>query len=150
MSEPRFRVDSIDHVELYVPDQRRAAAWYGEVLGLRVVEEFEHWAAGGPLMVATASGSTMLALFAGQPGHRHGLTPDFRRVAFRVGAEAFVDFMERLPEMELEAEDGAHLTAADVVDHGASLSAYFEDPWGHLLELTTYEPDRVRELQAGR
>ena len=38
-----FQVRQIDHVELFVPDQREAAAWYARVFGLRVLDEFEHW-----------------------------------------------------------------------------------------------------------
>lgn len=148
MGQGRFRVRSIDHVELYVPDQRQAAAWYREVFGLEVVERFQHWAADGPLMIATPEGPTMLALFAGEPGHRHGPSPDFRRVAFRVDAEGFVTFLARLPELELPADDGALLTPEDVIDHGESLSLYFEDPWGHPFEITTYDPERVRELSS--
>lgn len=150
MSEPSFRVQRIDHVELFVPDQRQAARWYRDVLGLEIIEELAHWAADGPLMVATAEGPTMLALFAGEPGHGHGLSPDFRRVAFRTDAEGFVAFLDRLPGLELEAADGAFLSAGDVVDHGASLSLYFDDPWGHAFELTTYETERVRELRGAQ
>lgn len=29
-----FRVEQIDHVELFVPDRREAAAWYGRTFGL--------------------------------------------------------------------------------------------------------------------
>lgn len=139
-----FRVDRIDHVELWVPDQDEAAAWYEKVLGLEVVPELEEWAEGGPLMIATAEGPTMLALFQGQPGRRRGHTPDFRRVAFRVAGEAFSRFLERLEALDLEAEDGERLDSEDVVDHGQSLSIYFRDPWGHRFEVTTYEPEVVR------
>ena len=34
----RFRVDQIDHVEVFVPDRREAARWYAETLGLEEVE----------------------------------------------------------------------------------------------------------------
>ncbi len=72
----------------------------------------------------------------------------FRRVAFRVDGPGFVDFLERLGDLGLERQGGELLTAAHTVDHGAALSIYFVDPWGHRFEITTYEPDRVRELRA--
>ncbi len=32
-----------------------------------------------------------------------------------------------------------------VCDHGKAISVYFYDPWGNALEVTTYEPEVVRE-----
>ena len=60
-----FRVDQVDHVELFVPDRKEAARWYGRVLGLVVVPEYESWAQDvqGPLMISSDGGSTKLALF---------------------------------------------------------------------------------------
>ena len=57
---PGFRVDQIDHVELFVPDRDEAAAWYRDVLGLEVVAAFAHWAddPAGPLMISPDGGST--------------------------------------------------------------------------------------------
>ena len=60
-----FKVQQIDHVELFVPDQRIAAAWYARVFGMRVLTELEHWADGGPLIIATPKAQTKLALFEG-------------------------------------------------------------------------------------
>lgn len=34
-----FRVEQIDHVELYVPDRYQAADWYHSVLGLEIVTD---------------------------------------------------------------------------------------------------------------
>lgn len=148
MSQP-FRVLQIDHVELWVPDQREAAEWYARVFGLEPVEEFEHWADGGPLMLATAEARTMLALFAGSPETRTPRrTADFRRVAFRVDGEGFVRFLERVPRLKLETEGGDTLDPDDFVDHDGSLSIYFRDPWGHAFEVTTYEVLEVRTLLA--
>ena len=33
-----------------------------------------------------------------------------------------------------------------VRDHGQAFSIYFDDPWGHHLELTTYDADEVRGM----
>lgn len=140
-----FAVDQIDHVELFVPDQRAAADWYEEVFGLRTVPEFEHWADGGPLMLTTPSAGTKLALFAGTPADSPARAA-FRRVAFRVDAAGFVAFLDRLDALELETEGGRRLGRDDRVDHGAAWSIYFVDPWGHRFEITTYEVGRAGEL----
>lgn len=138
MTETSFRVQGIDHVEFFVPDQYEAAAWYQRVLGLEILPDYEHWAADGPLMISSDGGRTMLALFQGEP-KRERPTAGFHRVAFRVDAAGFLDFLSRLDELALANRDGGRLRADEVVDHDKSWSIYFVDPYGHLLEVTTYE-----------
>ena len=134
-----FKVLQIDHVELFVPDRYEAAKWYDRVLGLQIVPECEPWASdGGPLMISSDSGSTKLALFEGQPA-ASGPTAAFRRVAFRVTAAGFAEFLERNPEM---------VTKTSVVDHQQAYSVYFNDPYGHQLEVTTYDYDSTSMLLA--
>jgi len=127
---------TLDHVELFVPDRQAAAAWYADVLGCEPVAGTESWAAdsAGPLMISPDGGRTKLALFAGEPlGARR--PAGYQRVAFRVSATEFLAFMARLPSLGGETR---------VVDHGAAWSAYFTDPDGHPLEVTTYEVEPVR------
>ncbi len=140
--QPAFRVQQIDHVELFVPDQYQAAAWYAEIFGLEILKAYEHWADGGPLMISSNGGGTMLALFKGQPpGERS--TVGYRRVAFRVDAQGFLAFLGRLAEHPVY-QAGRALTRGDVVDHGLSYSIYFNDPWGHPYEVTTYEVEGLQ------
>jgi len=138
-----FKVLQIDHVELFVPDQYDAARWYERVLGLQIVPAAEHWATeGGPLMISSDGGSTMLALFKGEPTPSPQ-TAAFRRVAFRVKGAGFIEFLGRLADVPLADADGHTLTPRAVVDHQQSHSIYFTDPYGHLLEVTTYDYDEV-------
>jgi catechol 2,3-dioxygenase-like lactoylglutathione lyase family enzyme len=134
-----FKVLQIDHVELFVPDRYAAARWYERVLGLRIVPECEAWAAGGgPLMISSDSGSTKLALFEGKP-EAAPQAAAFRRVAFRVRAVGFSEFIGRLPELALLDSRNRAVTRASVVDHQQAYSIYFTDPWTHQLEVTTYD-----------
>lgn len=136
--KPRF---TIDHIELYVPDRRQAASWYAKVLGCELVAGTEAWAAisSGPLMISPDGGRTKLALFTGEPqGSRR--TAGFHRVAFRVSASTFLAFTARLADLEIM--EGRE--AARMVDHGGAFSIYFTDPYGHRLEVTTYEVEPVR------
>jgi catechol 2,3-dioxygenase-like lactoylglutathione lyase family enzyme len=142
MSSPNnltFKVLQIDHVELFVPDRYEAARWYERVLGLRVVPECEVWAVGGgPLMISSDAGSTKLALFEGQPVAAPQ-TAAFRRVAFRATAKGFAEFLQRLQELALVDGQQRPVTPASVVDHQQAYSIYFSDPYGHQLEVTTYD-----------
>ena len=145
-----FKVLQIDHVELFVPDRYEAARWYERVLGLRIVPECEPWAVdGGPLMISSDEGSTKLALFEGQPVPSPQ-TAAFRRVAFRVTAQGFAEFLRRLPELAL-TDSGHHaVTPGSVVDHQQAYSIYFSDPYGHQLEVTTYDYDETSAQLADR
>ena len=139
----------IDHVELFVPDRREAAKWYQRALGLEVVPEYEHWASDprGPLMISSDGGDTKLALFEGTPqGSRE--TAGFHLVAFRMDAENFLGFLDRLSSLELMNHRGQRVTGAMVSDHTAAWSVYFNDPYGHRLEVTTYEYDQVKARKA--
>ena len=141
------RVDQIDHVELFVPDRYQAAQWYLRVLGLKVVPEFEHWADDpeGPLMISSDGGSTKLALFQGVPqGSR--ATAGFHLVAFRVSAVDFRSFLDKLPDLDLTNHRGHPVTQDSAVDHAGAYSIYFCDPFGHRLELTTYQYEQAKAV----
>jgi catechol 2,3-dioxygenase-like lactoylglutathione lyase family enzyme len=141
-AEPRC---TLDHVELFVPDRPAAAAWYARVLGCQAVPGTEAWAADpqGPLMISPDAGCTKLALFTGEPqGGR--ATAGFHRVAFRTDGSAFLDFARRVQDLGLADAGGP----VRVVDHGQAWSVYFADPYGHRLELTTYDAAEVRAARA--
>lgn len=145
-----FKVLQIDHVELFVPERYEAARWYEHVLGLQIVPECEPWAVeGGPLMISSDEGSTKLALFEGQPAPSSH-TSAFRRVAFRVTGNGFAEFLGRLPELSLTDSRRQPVSADSVVDHRQAYSIYFDDPYGHQLEVTTYDYDQVSALLASR
>lgn len=146
----RFRVERLDHVELFVLDRYAAAKWYERVLGLTICAQHQHWAEDpkGPLMLHAEGGdSAMLALFEGRPQEGRE-TAGFHRAAFSVDAAGFLQFLERLHSLQLTDHDGTPVTAADVSDHGAARSIYFCDPHGHRLELTTYDVDALVLLQS--
>jgi catechol 2,3-dioxygenase-like lactoylglutathione lyase family enzyme len=139
----------IDHVEMFVPDRYEAARWYEQVLGLTIVPDYEEWAANprGPLMISNDGGRTKLALFAGEPqGPRP--TSGFHLVAFRVDADGFIMFLARLNMLELKDHREQPVSAGAVVDHRKSYSIYFSDPYGHRLEVTTYEYEATRAALA--
>jgi len=145
-SESRFRVQQIDHVEVYVPSRREAARWYRETLGLEILASYEHLAEhqGGPLMISSDDGSTKIALFTGKPRGRRS-TAGWYRLAFRVDAKGFRTFLLHATRQGLQDSEGSPLGKASVKDHGQAFSVYFSDPWGHRLEITCYEADDLRQ-----
>lgn len=148
MTQSKFRVKQIDHVELFVPDRYEAAKWYEQVLGLEIVPDYEHWAtAEGPLMISSDGGQTMLALFEGEPrGSRP--TAGHHRVAFRVDGPEFLEFLGRLADRPVFNEQGQPVHTLRVVDHDQSFSVYFCDPYGHRYEVTTYDYGYVSDQLA--
>ena len=140
-----FRVDQIDHIELAVQSRNLAAEWYGRVLGLERVAKFEFWSddPNGPLMIATPSGGTKIALFRGEPqGSRRGI--GYHLLAFRTTAENFLLFLSLLDSLELFDRHGNRVDRNSVSDHTLAFSIYFCDPWQNEIELTTYDHETVR------
>ena len=144
MQTKKFRVGQIDHVEVFVPDRHEAAKWYEQILGLEVVKAYEDWAsaAGGPLMISSDRGATMLALFEGKPSGNREST-GHHRVAFRVDGAAFLEFLKRLKRSTIFDARSRRVTAQQVVDHGKSYSIYFCDPYGNRTEVTTYDYEEI-------
>lgn len=144
-NEP-FRVESLDHVELLVPDRYEAAAWYEKVFGLEIVAKFEVWCEphGGPLMISSDEGRTMVALFRGVP--QEGIDEAGPRlIAFRVSGEQFLAFIDRAPTLDLSPHPSLTLTRDNICNHDHSFSVYLTDPWGNRFEVTTYELKVVRD-----
>ncbi|REJ77684.1 MAG: hypothetical protein DWQ47_15040 [Acidobacteria bacterium] len=132
----------IDHVHVYVKDQREAAKWYSTVLGLEVEADLEHWAAdGGPLMVSGDGGHSGIALFA-RPNEK---SSNQSTVAFGMAGDDFARFVSSLADMDLVDRNGQVLSKDSVVDHDSSWSVYFPDPYGNPVEVTTYDYDSVKE-----
>jgi catechol 2,3-dioxygenase-like lactoylglutathione lyase family enzyme len=141
-----FRVQQIDHVELFVPDFDAALEWYRDVLGLTAVEKARAWAeAGEPHMISSDDGATMLALFHGEgPGERE--ITGHNRVAFRVDASGFLAFLDHIEGRHVPNRQGRRLTRDEVVDHDLAWSIYFCDPWGNRYEVTSYDYDDLARL----
>ena len=131
----------IDHIELFVPDRYKAAEWYSEVLNFKIIKEFTGWAdERGPLMISNDNGNTKIALFEGEPQGK-GDVKGFIRLAFRVDAVEFKDFINSSNHWR-----ETPLTEEEIKDHHKAISAYFSDPYGNLLEITTYDYDAAKKL----
>jgi len=131
----------IDHIELFVPDRYKAAEWYGQVLNFKIMEEHSSWAnEGGPLMISNDGGNLKIALFEGKPQGKD-IVKGFIRLAFRMDAVEFKDFIESSGNWR-----DTPLTNDEIKDHKKAMSVYFSDPYGNLLELTTYDYDDAKKI----
>ncbi len=128
-----MKLCGLDHVAIAVDDVQRSAAWYMDVLGFERMHEGE-W---GGIPTFVGIGETGLALFPRQ--RKAGPDQGILHVAFRATAAMF---------LSAQAELKSRGISFHFDDHGSSHSIYFRDPDGHKLELTTYELEQLREVQA--
>ena len=105
--------------------------WYGNVLGLTRVKEFERWATkDGPLFLSNAERNVNIALFE-RPAQLNRST-----VAFRVSGQDFLLWRKHLGEILGDIRD---------VDHDGSWSLYFSDPDGNPFEITSYDYEWLKQ-----
>ena len=114
------QVIGVRHVGLSARDPAALAEFYRDVLGLQVVPT-DTAALGATAFLSShpAEGSLVLALFA---------NPAFQHTAFAVRSLAD---LRALHQRVL----GRGVPVKMALNHGVSLSFYFEDPEGHLLEV---------------
>lgn len=125
------KLSGIDHVHVYVDNWNDAEEWYEKVLGFRRVEALMAWAVkNGPLTLENPEGNIHLALFE-RENH-----PDTSAIAFGASGEEFLAW-----KAHLEAQ-GLKLRLAD---HKMAYSLYFNDPYGNMHEITTYDRDHVAD-----
>ena len=65
------------------------------------------------------------------------------RMAFRTTGEKFMDFLNRVDDIDLFFIK-EKVIKEQVVDHDLSYSIYFDDPDGNKLELTCYDHDYLK------
>ena len=64
---------------------------------------------------------------------------------FRVSAQNFQRLVNRLETHPIYDESGKVLSKNSVMNHGIAYSLYFCDPYGHKLEISTYDYDKYPE-----
>ena len=119
-------IEGIDHVAMSVRDVEKAADWYIDVLGFKRLHE-GMWN-GVPIFIGR--GTTAIALFPAKSDEaaRGGIR--MLHLAFRANRKSFIAAQEELKARSVNFQ---------FEDHEISHSIYFNDPDGHVLEITTYE-----------
>jgi len=125
-----FDLQQIDHVAILVKDIEASCEWYKNVLGL------EHYYKGKwdgvPTMIG--KGNSCIALFKTSSDKPNPLpdnnTIKMLHLAFRCNMENFIKAQDELNEKKI---------TFSFQDHEIAQSIYFNDPDGHIIEITTYE-----------
>jgi catechol 2,3-dioxygenase-like lactoylglutathione lyase family enzyme len=126
----------IDHIHLCVLDAVEAIAWYQRVLGLhpdpryRQHQDEPH----AFTMLANPSGTVRFAVSQSEaPGCLPGA------VAFVVGGQDFLDWIDRLAGERVTSRDGATVARDSVRDHHFFCTISFVDPFGNPFEIVSYD-----------
>jgi len=125
---------SLDHVALPVDDADAARRFYGEVLGLTLVDALsgDDWEGCAWLMMifADAEGRQLaLCAYRGYRRRKERAPTDARHYALATAtARELTTWMRRLRDAGVEFREE---------DHGSQRSVYFADPSGNILEITT-------------
>lgn len=129
---------ALDHVALPMHDPERTREFYGNVLGLTLVDALsgDDWGGRKWLMLIFADAFKHQVALCAFDGPRTPLDADWptdtRHYAFSAGdRKALEGWKARLNE---------HRVAWREEDHGAQQSIYFNDPSGSVLEITTGAP----------
>jgi catechol-2,3-dioxygenase len=127
-----IKIAGIGHVALQADDPAALAAFYRDVLGLAVVGSMP---ADGPVGAA--------AFLSSRPAEEHheiALFRDGRRAHTALKVGSLADLQEAYRDITQRG-----IPIARALNHGVSLSFYFADPAGHMLEV--YWPTGVRTAQ---
>jgi catechol 2,3-dioxygenase-like lactoylglutathione lyase family enzyme len=123
-----IELDGLDHFAINVTDLQRSADWYQRVLGFAILHKWNTtWMVGRD--------NIKIGLFL-RPNAKP--LPDIdsqliiQHVAFLVDGDKFADAQNALTQAGVKI-DGPE-------DTGIAFSIFFNDPDGHLLEITTYHP----------
>lgn len=149
------RLTSLRRIAIAVRDQKRALAWYQEVLGLTVREREEET---GFIELALGQGSSGLAVVEPRPEWGE---PYYSRTAARVGHETGIVFQtDSVPALALRLEHaGTRITQPPRTEPWGGTTLRFEDPdgneflafqWGSGAPTAHPPPDKPHHSGQGR
>jgi catechol 2,3-dioxygenase-like lactoylglutathione lyase family enzyme len=140
----KFKMGSLNHVHLAVPDKVEAAKWF-EKLGFEVVKGQEMWSDNPmqPTNISADGGHTALALF--NDNYPHAKSEISKAIAFTVKWDQFLNFVSLLDEDVIADFSGERVTPSSVYDHLICFSYYFSTPYGYQFELTSYDYEIIKE-----
>ena len=133
----RLPVAGVNELVLEVLDLERAAAFYGETLGLPLFSRRHDRA-------WFLAGATRIGLWTPQVGLAGGCGGIHVHFAFHVDEDDFEDTVERLDESGVSPE------VISFEDDGRGRAAYVQDPDGNVVEFWTWDVARDTAAVAAR
>lgn len=121
-------IKRIAHVVLYVTDPEQSAAWYQDVLGMKVVARVGDGPYKGGLFLSFGQSDHDIALFKAAPGASKG------REIEHIGLELDSSSIEDLKDVYARFK-AKNVKVHEILNHGVSVGIYFFDPDGHMLEV---------------
>lgn len=132
MSE-QLNVSGLDHAAIVVRDLAKSKRWYAEMFGFGPLDP-----EAGPDSPYVGNATTKLALLEANEERTYVAPviqgPRACHVAFGADAATFVAYQQLLLGRQI---------AYEKLVHSDCQSIYFSDPDGYLLEVTTYELDKL-------
>ena len=125
-----MNLEALDHVGINVADVDRSIRWYQDVLGLRRIYE-EAWGDFPAVLVANGSGVALFPRDDGASTPQARSADDMGHIGFRTSREGLEQARAEVAARGITYHDG---------DYDVAWSIYFDDPDGHQIEITTYEP----------
>ena len=126
MSQPKIR--RIAHVVLYVADPEASAAWYQDVLGMKIVTRIADGPCKGGLFLSFGESDHDIALFRSQPGASKGR--EFEHIGLELDSSSIDDLRRVYARFRAK-----NVKVQEILNHGVSVGIYFFDPDGHMLEV---------------
>jgi catechol 2,3-dioxygenase-like lactoylglutathione lyase family enzyme len=126
---PIPKVKRVAHVVLYVKDPEASAAWYADVLGMKVSARVPEGPYKGGVFLSFGEFDHDIALFPGSADASRG--KEFEHIGLQVDCDNDLDSLRRLYGRMLQKK----VRINEVLDHGVSTGIYFFDPDGHQLEV---------------
>lgn len=123
-----IRVTKIAHIVLFVKDPEASAAWYRDVLNMKIVARAGDGPYKGGVFLSFGVSDHDIALFPGEPDASKG--KEFEHVGLMMDGTSMDDLRRNFAFFR---ERGVEI--AEILDHGVSTGIYFYDPDGHMLEV---------------
>lgn len=123
-----IRVSKIAHIVLFVTDPEASAAWYRDVLNMKIVARAGDGPYKGGVFLSFGDSDHDIALFPGDPEASRG--QEFEHIGLMMHGTSMDDLRRNYAFFR---ERGVRI--AEILDHGVSTGIYFHDPDGHMLEV---------------
>ena len=122
------KIKRIAHVVLFVADPEVSAAWYQDVLGMRIVTRVSDGPYKGGLFLSFGTSDHDIALFPAAPGATKGR--EFEHIGLELDSSNMDDLRRVYARFRAK-----NVNVQEILNHGVSVGIYFFDPDGHMLEV---------------